>query len=79
MTECFKEYYRVLKPGRWMTVEFHNSKNAVWNAIQEALQAAGFIFADVRTLDKKQGSFKQVTSANATKQDKIISCYKPSS
>jgi len=79
MTECFKEYYRVLKPGRWMTVEFHNSKNAVWNAIQEALQVAGFIIADVRTLDKKQGSFKQVTSANATKQDMIISCYKPSS
>lgn len=77
MTECFKEYYRVLKPGRWMTVEFHNSKNSVWNSIQEALQAAGFVIADVRTLDKKQGSFKQVTSAAAVKQDLIISCYKP--
>ena len=77
MTECFKEYYRVLKPGRWMTVEFHNSKNSVWNAIQEALQTAGFVIADVRTLDKKQGSFKQVTSASAVKQDLIISCYKP--
>ena len=77
MTECFKEYYRVLKPGRWMTVEFHNSKNSVWNSIQEALQTAGFVIADVRTLDKKQGSFKQVTSANAVKQDLIISCYKP--
>ncbi|ACZ19719.1 DNA methylase N-4/N-6 domain protein [Thermanaerovibrio acidaminovorans DSM 6589] len=77
MTECFKEYYRVLKPGRWMTVEFHNSKNSVWNAIQEALQTAGFVVADVRTLDKKQGSFKQVTSASAVKQDLIISCYKP--
>ncbi len=32
MTRCFKEYYRVLKPGRWMTVEFHNSQNSVWNA-----------------------------------------------
>jgi hypothetical protein len=60
-----------------MTVEFHNSKNAVWNAIQEALQAAGFVIADVRTLDKQQGSFKQVTSASAVKQDLIISCYKP--
>jgi hypothetical protein len=79
MTECFKEYYRVLKPGRWMTVEFHNSKNAVWNAIQEALQATGFVIADVRTLDKKQGSFKQVTSASAVKQDLIISAYKPTS
>jgi DNA modification methylase/predicted RNA-binding Zn-ribbon protein involved in translation (DUF1610 family) len=77
MTECFKECYRVLKPGRWMTVEFHNSKNAVWNAIQEALQMAGFVIADVRTLDKQQGSFKQVTSANAVKQDLIIYCYKP--
>ena len=79
MTECFKEYYRVLKPGRWMTVEFHNSKNAVWNAIQEALQAAGFVIADVRTLDKQQGSFNQVTQAGAVKQDIIISCYKPTS
>lgn len=77
MTECFKEYYRMLKPGRWMTVEFHNSKNSVWNAIMEALQTAGFVIADIRTLDKKQGSFKQVTSASAVKQDLIISCYKP--
>jgi len=77
MTECFKEYYRVLKPGRWMTVEFHNSKNSVWNAIQEALQTAGFVIADLRTLDKQQGSFKQVTSANAVKQDLVISAYKP--
>ncbi len=77
MTECFREYYRLPKPGRWMTVEFHNSKNAVWNAIQEALQTAGFVIADVRTLDKQQGSFNQVTQSGAVKQDIIISCYKP--
>jgi hypothetical protein len=77
MSDCFSEYYRVLKPGRWMTVEFHNSKNSVWNAIQEGLQKAGFIIADVRVLDKKQGSFKQVTSTGAVKQDLIISAYKP--
>lgn len=77
MTKCFEEYYRVLKPNRWMTVEFHNSKNSVWNAIQESLIRAGFIIADVRTLDKKQGSFKQVTSTSAVKQDLVISAYKP--
>lgn len=77
MTECFKEYYRILKPNRWMTVEFHNSKNIVWNAIQESLLRAGFIVADVRTLDKKQGSFKQVTNNSAVKQDLVISVYKP--
>ncbi len=77
MTRCFLEYYRVLKPKRWMTVEFHNSQNAVWNAIQESLGRAGFIIADVRTLDKRQGSFKQVTTTSAVKQDLVISAYKP--
>ena len=77
MTKCFSEYYRVLKPNHWMTVEFHNSKNAVWNAIQEALAKSGFIIADVRTLDKKQGSFKRTTTTSAVKQDLVISAYKP--
>lgn len=77
MTSCFQECYRVLKPNRWMTVEFHNSKNAVWNAIQEALQRAGFVIADVRTLDKQLGSFKQVNNTSAVKQDLVISAYKP--
>ena len=76
MQRCFAEYWRVLKPGRWMTVVFHNSRNAVWNAIQEAMLAAGFVVADVRTLDKRQGSYRQVTST-AVKQDLVISAYKP--
>ena len=38
---------------------------------------AGFIIADVRTLDKKQASFKQVTTTSAVKQDLVISAYKP--
>ncbi|MDJ0304736.1 DNA methyltransferase [Dehalobacter sp.] len=77
MTDCFSEFFRILKPDRWMTVEFHNSKNSVWNAIQESLLRAGFIIADVRTLDKQQGSFKQVTTSSAVKQDLVISVYKP--
>ena len=76
MQRCFEEYRRVLKPGRWMTVVFHNSRNAVWTAIQEAMLAAGFVVADVRTMDKEQGSYRQVTST-AVKQDLIISAYKP--
>ena len=76
MRLCLDEYYRVLKPNRWMTVVFHNSQNAVWNAIQEAIRSAGFVIADVRTLDKQQGSYRQVTST-AVKQDLVITAYKP--
>jgi len=78
MTRCFKEFYRILKPGRWMTVEFHNSRNSVWNAIQEALSIVGFVVADVRTLDKKKGTTNQLFySSGAVKQDLVITAYKP--
>jgi DNA modification methylase len=76
---CFQEFYRILKHGKWMTVEFSNTGAAVWNGIQTALSNAGFIVANVASLDKKQGSFKAVTTVTAVKQDLVISCYKPSS
>ena len=77
MMACFREAYRVLKPGRWMTVEFSNTKASVWNNIQTALSLEGFIVANVSALDKKQGSFKSVTTPTAVKQDLVISAYKP--
>jgi len=36
MRKCFVEFFHLLKPGRWMTVEFHNSKNVVWNSILDS-------------------------------------------
>ncbi len=77
MTKCFCEAYRLLKPGRWMTVEFSNTKASVWNSIQTALTEAGFIVANVSALDKKQGSFNAVTNTTSVKQDLVISAYKP--
>ena len=77
MQRCFAEYFRVLKPGRWMTVVFSNSRAAVWNSIQVALQQVGFVVAEVNTLDKVSLSFQQVVSTNAVKQDLVISAYKP--
>lgn len=60
-----------------MTVEFSNSKAAVWNAIQNALTDAGFVVANVSVLDKKKGSFISITTTTAVKQDLVISAYKP--
>jgi hypothetical protein len=77
MQACLAEYHRVLKPGRWITIVFSNSRAAVWNAIQVALQQVGFVVAEVTALDKRLGSFQQVTSPNVVKQDLVISAYKP--
>jgi len=77
MRDCFRRYFEALKPGHWITIEFHNSHDRVWRAIQEALMSVGFVVADVRTLDKQQASYRQVTAPSAAKQDLVISAYKP--
>lgn len=77
MLSSFMEYYRVLKPKRWITVVFHNSRSSVWNAIQESMTKAGFLIAQVSVLDKQQGSYKQVTAPGAVEKDLVISAYKP--
>ncbi len=77
MLRACREYARILKPGRWITIEFHNSQNAVWNAIQQAIESSGLVVADVRVLDKKQRGFNAVNRAGAVDKDLVISAYKP--
>jgi len=77
MLAGFRNIHRVLKPGRWLTVEFHNSNNAVWHALQTALWESGFVVADVRVLDKRKITMLQGTHAGIAKQDLVISAYKP--
>ena len=77
MVACFESAYEMLKPGRWMTVEFSNTKASVWNNIQTALTESGFIVANVSVLDKKQGGINANVTKTAVKQDLVISAYKP--
>lgn len=77
MTLCFQEVYRILAPGRWMTIEFSNTKASVWNNIQTSITDAGFVIANVSALDKKKGSFNAQTNPTSVKQDLVISAYKP--
>ena len=77
MTEAFKNCYKILKSGKWITVEFSNTKSSVWNKLQSAIQSAGFVVARVDALDKQRGGFHAMTSTTAVKQDLVISAYKP--
>ena len=77
MTDSFSYIFKLLKPGRWMTVEFSNTKAHVWNNIQAAITAAGFIVGNVSALDKKQGGMNAIVGNTAVKQDLVISAYKP--
>lgn len=79
MASCFKEFFRLLKPGKWITVEFSNTNASVWNAIQRSLNQAGFVVAHVAALDKVHGGIKSMRYTTSVKEDLVISCYKPSS
>jgi DNA modification methylase len=77
MRACFREYYRVLKPGRWLTVEFHNTSATVWNLLQEVLGDSGFVVAQVSVFDKGSTTILADIRPAAAKHDLLISAYKP--
>ena len=55
---AMEEIGRVLKPGGWATIVFHNTDAEVWQVIREAADAAGFSFHEASSLDRQQQSHK---------------------
>jgi len=81
MTESFAEMYRVLKPGRWASVVFHNSDDRIWQVILDAAETAGFELAEINSFDKAQLSFKGKRGARGiervTNKDIVLNLRKP--
>ncbi len=76
IARSLREMYRVLKPGRWLTLVFHNSSAVVWASIQQALHESGFSLVRTQALDKQHGTFKQFVSENAVGYDLMLHCQK---
>src|SRR5262249_45929367 len=72
LTKAFQEMRRILKPAGKATVVFHSTQADVWQALTSAYSAAGFSVELSNILDKKQGSFKQVTTLNSAKGDPML-------
>ncbi len=81
MAASFREMFRVLKPGRWATVEFNNSDGRVFAAIRKAVTEAGFDIANMLLLDKTQKSFKGTKGAageeDVVDKDVLFNLHKP--
>lgn len=58
LTDAFVEARRVVVPNGRVSVVFHNSDDAVWSALLDAVEAAGLHQAEVTILDKGQRSQK---------------------
>lgn len=78
---AFSEAYRVLKPGRHMSVVFGNSSGRIWGLVQRALRDAGFNAtpSHVAILDKGQRSVKGLNSGSeeVVTVDLILTVQKP--
>jgi hypothetical protein len=82
MAAAFAEMFRILKPGRWATVEFNNSDGMVFTVIKHAVTGAGFEIVNMLLLDKAQKSFKQTKGATGEEEvvdkDVVFNLRKPS-
>jgi len=72
MRSVFAEVARVLKPESPLTVVFHASKPAVWEALGSSLNANGFGVVKTSVLNKVQVSFKQVVHEGGTRGDAVF-------
>jgi hypothetical protein len=79
---AFAEAFRILTPGRYMSVVFGNSSGSIWGLVQRALREAGFKAAPVHVaiLDKGQRSVKGLNSGSegVVTVDLIVTVQKPS-
>lgn len=81
MVDSFKEIYRVLKPGRWASIVFHNSDDRIWQLILDAATKSGLELAEINAFDKVQLSFKgmkgQKGEERVTNKDIVLNLRKP--
>jgi DNA modification methylase len=76
MYEC----YRVLKPGRWLSLCYHDTSEGTWQLIQDIMAEVGFVSEDIKNaiyIDTDQKSYNQVTAEKVTKRDLVINFRKP--
>jgi len=76
MRKSFREIRRVLKPGRWASVAFHSTSDAVWQAIQRAAIDAGFELVKAVPFDKVQKTYNQAKKSKAAGFDVVMNLHK---
>ena len=58
MSRAMGEISRVMRSGAWASLQFHNSDDAVWSTIQNAVDSAELRVEAAVVMDKGQASFK---------------------
>jgi hypothetical protein len=80
MHEAFAECFRVLKPGRWLSLCYHDTSEGTWALVQDIMAEVGFI-ADTSGsalyIDTGQKTYNQSQADKVTKRDLVVNFRKP--
>jgi hypothetical protein len=79
MYKAFAECYRVLKPGRWLSLCYHDTSEGTWELVQDIMAEVGFVVDKTESalfIDAGQKSFNQLTADKATKRDLVLNFRK---
>jgi 16S rRNA G966 N2-methylase RsmD len=80
MRQAMKECYRVLKPGRWISLCYHDTSEGTWQMVQDIMTEIGFIPEQSESalyIDAGQKSYNQLIAEKVTKRDLVINFRKP--
>jgi len=77
LARVFAECFRVLKPGRWMTVTFANKDPVVWDSLMKACRGTGFSLVTAAPMKRSAPSLTETTMHTAPKADLVLSFLKP--
>jgi len=80
MIRAMSECYRVLKPGHWVALCYHDTSEGTWELIQDVMSEAGFLIDKSDTaiyIDTGQKTYNQSQGDKVTKRDLVINFRKP--
>lgn len=80
MRNAMSECYRVLKPGHWLSLCYHDTSEGTWSLVQDVMAEAGFTVdnsSEALFIDTKQKSYNQLNADKVNKRDLVINFRKP--
>jgi hypothetical protein len=80
MKQSVAQCYRVLKPGRWLSLCYHDTSEGTWELVQDIMAEVGFVVDRTESalfIDTGQKSYNQRTADKSTKRDLVLNFRKP--
>lgn len=80
MYQAIDECYRVLKPGRWISLCYHDTSEGTWQLLQDIMTQVGFIPEESHNslyIETPTKTTNQYFAEKVTKRDLVINFRKP--